>query len=82
LTHDSVEAVVVVGVKHKTDGQLPRAYVKKRSEVTEEELIKFVEGFELTKIKSCFNLIVINYILLQKIWDFRNDFEVVSDLLM
>jgi len=54
LTHKSVEAVVVVGVKHKTDGQLPRAYVKKHSEVTEEERIKFVEGFELIKIISCF----------------------------
>jgi len=50
LTHESVEAVVVVGVKHITDGQLPRAYVKKHSEVTEEELIKFVEGFEFIKI--------------------------------
>jgi len=50
FTHKSVEAVVVVGVKHETDGQLPRAYVKKHSEVTEEELIKFVEGFKLTKI--------------------------------
>jgi len=56
LTHKSVEAVVVVGVKHKTDGQLSRAYVKKHSEVNEEELIKFVEGFELIKMILCFLL--------------------------
>jgi long-subunit acyl-CoA synthetase (AMP-forming) len=46
LTHESVESVAVVGVKHKTDGQLPRAFVKVKnnSKVTEEELVKYVEG--------------------------------------
>jgi acyl-CoA synthetase (AMP-forming)/AMP-acid ligase II len=31
-THESVESVVVVGVKHKTDGQLPRAFVKVKND--------------------------------------------------
>ncbi len=47
LTHESVESVVVVGVKHQTDGQHPRAFVKVKncSKATQEELVKFVEGF-------------------------------------
>ncbi len=46
LTDKSVDSVAVVGVKHKTDGQLPKAFVKVKngSKVTE-ELIKFAEGF-------------------------------------
>jgi len=38
--------VVVIGVKRKTDGQFPRAYVKVKnnSKVAEEELVKHVEG--------------------------------------
>jgi acyl-CoA synthetase (AMP-forming)/AMP-acid ligase II len=46
LTHESVDSVAVIGVKHKTDGQLPRAFVKVKnnSKVTEEELVKYVEG--------------------------------------
>jgi hypothetical protein len=38
--------VVVIGVKHKTDGQFSRAYVKVKnnSKVAEEELVKHVEG--------------------------------------
>jgi acyl-CoA synthetase (AMP-forming)/AMP-acid ligase II len=41
--------VVVIGVKHKTDGQFPRAYVRVKDGkyVTEEELIEFVRGLDL-----------------------------------
>ena len=46
FTHKSIDSVAVIGVKHTTDGQYPRAYVKVKSgeKVTEEELIKYVEG--------------------------------------
>ena len=48
MTHKSIDSVAVIGVKHTTDGQYPRAYVKVKSDekVTEEELIKFVEGLK------------------------------------
>jgi len=46
LTHESVAEVAVVVVKHMTDNQWPRAYVKVKEgkTVTEEELKKFVAG--------------------------------------
>ena len=46
LRHEAVEGVAVVGVKHKTQNQWPRAYVKcaHNKSVTEEELKKFVAG--------------------------------------
>jgi acyl-CoA synthetase (AMP-forming)/AMP-acid ligase II len=49
LTHESVEEVAVVGVKHKTETQSPRAYVKVRkgTKVSEEELKKFVAGLNV-----------------------------------
>jgi acyl-CoA synthetase (AMP-forming)/AMP-acid ligase II len=52
LTHESVESVAVVGVKHKTDGQLPRAFVKVKnnSKVTEEELVRYVEGLSCEQL--------------------------------
>jgi long-subunit acyl-CoA synthetase (AMP-forming) len=52
LTHESVDSVAVVGVKHKTDGQLPRAFVKVKnnSKVTEEELVKYVEGLSCQQL--------------------------------
>ena len=48
LTHESVEGVAVVGVKHETQNQWPRAYVKcaQNKTVTEEELKKYVAGIE------------------------------------
>jgi acyl-CoA synthetase (AMP-forming)/AMP-acid ligase II len=44
--------VAVVGVKHKTDGQVPRIFVKikNNSKVTEEELIKYVEGLSCQQL--------------------------------
>ncbi len=47
LTHESVEEVAVVGVKHKTES--PRAYVKVRkgTKVSEEELKKLVAGLNV-----------------------------------
>jgi 4-coumarate--CoA ligase len=46
LTHESVAEVVVVGVKHETEHQWPRAYVKVKDgkSVAEEELKKYVSG--------------------------------------
>ena len=49
LTHKSVAEVVVVGVKHKTDTQSPRAYVTKIPgvDITEEELKEYVSGLRI-----------------------------------
>ena len=46
LTHPDVSEAAVIGVPDEMAGQLPRAYVVKRAEsnVTEEEIIKFVNG--------------------------------------
>jgi 4-coumarate--CoA ligase len=48
LTHESVAEVAVVGVKHETQGQWPRAYVKLKDgrSATEEELKKYVAGLQ------------------------------------
>ena len=48
LTHESVAEVVVVGIKHESETQWPRAYVKVKNgkSVTEEELKKFVAGLK------------------------------------
>jgi acyl-CoA synthetase (AMP-forming)/AMP-acid ligase II len=58
LSHESVDSVVVIGVKHKTDGQFPRAYVRVKDGkcVTEEELIEFVRGLDLIWLKFEFNM--------------------------
>ena len=52
LTHESVEEVAVVGVKHETQTQWPRAYVKcaQNKTVTEEELKKYVAGLQLNHL--------------------------------
>ncbi|CAG2170077.1 unnamed protein product, partial [Oppiella nova] len=44
LTHPCVAEVAVVGVRHETEGQWPRAYVKRRDgmDVTEQELRKYI----------------------------------------
>ncbi len=49
LTHESVAEVAVVGVKHETESQWPRAYVKVKDGkcVTEEELKKYVSGLKV-----------------------------------
>ncbi len=49
LTHESVAEVAVVGVKHETESQWPRAYVKVKDGkcVTEEELKKYVSGLNI-----------------------------------
>jgi acyl-CoA synthetase (AMP-forming)/AMP-acid ligase II len=46
LTHESVAEVAVVGVKHESESQWPRAYVKLKEgkSATEEELKKYVSG--------------------------------------
>jgi acyl-CoA synthetase (AMP-forming)/AMP-acid ligase II len=46
LTQESVAEVAVVEVKHESETQLPRAYVKVKDgkSITEEELKKFVAG--------------------------------------
>ncbi|CAG2115840.1 unnamed protein product, partial [Medioppia subpectinata] len=46
MTHESVAETVVVGVRHETDGQHPRAYVKAKTDrhISGQELIDFVEG--------------------------------------
>jgi 4-coumarate--CoA ligase len=51
LTHESVAEVAVVGVKHESENQWPRAYVKVKygKNVTEEELKKFVAGMKKFK---------------------------------
>jgi acyl-CoA synthetase (AMP-forming)/AMP-acid ligase II len=58
--------VVVVGVKHKTDGQLLRAFVKVNndSKVTEEELVKYVEGLSCETYLAILiiELVLINFI--------------------
>jgi acyl-CoA synthetase (AMP-forming)/AMP-acid ligase II len=48
LTHESVAEVAVVGAKHETESQWPRAYVKVKDGkiVTEEGLKKFVSIFK------------------------------------
>jgi acyl-CoA synthetase (AMP-forming)/AMP-acid ligase II len=48
LTHESVAEVAVVGVKHESETEWPRAYVKVKDgqSVTEEELKKFVAGLK------------------------------------
>jgi 4-coumarate--CoA ligase len=48
LTHESVAEVAVVGVKHESETQWPRAYVKVKDgkSVTEEEIKKFVAGLK------------------------------------
>jgi 4-coumarate--CoA ligase len=48
LTHESVAEVAVVGVKHESEVQWPRAYVKVKTDkiVTEEEIKKFVAGLK------------------------------------
>ena len=49
LTHESVAEVAVVGVKHESETQWPRAYVKVKDGkcVTEEELKKYVSGLNI-----------------------------------
>ncbi len=49
LTHESVAEVAVVGVKHETESQWLRAYVKVKDCkcVTEEELKKYVSGMKV-----------------------------------
>jgi 4-coumarate--CoA ligase len=58
LTHESVAEVTVVGVKHESETQWPRAYVKVKNDksVTEEELKNFVAG--LKKLKQLFILLL------------------------
>jgi acyl-CoA synthetase (AMP-forming)/AMP-acid ligase II len=48
LTHESVAEVAVVGVKHESENQWPRAYVKLKEgkSATEEELRMCVAGIE------------------------------------
>jgi acyl-CoA synthetase (AMP-forming)/AMP-acid ligase II len=86
LTHESVDSVAVVGVKHKTDGQLPRAFIKVKngSKVTEEELIKFVEGLNCETSFTLFytKLVLIKFIFLQITWLSKIKFELEFDLLM
>ncbi len=49
FTHESVAEVAVVGVKHETESQRPRAYVKVKDGkcVSEEELKKYVSGLKV-----------------------------------
>jgi acyl-coenzyme A synthetase/AMP-(fatty) acid ligase len=46
-----VAEVAVVGVKHETESQWPRAYIKviDGKSVTEEELKKFVSGLNIQR---------------------------------
>ena len=46
LTHPDVVDAAVVGIPDEDSGELPRAYVIKRSNspLTEEQVAKFVEG--------------------------------------
>jgi acyl-CoA synthetase (AMP-forming)/AMP-acid ligase II len=48
LIHESVAEVAVVGIKHESESQWPRAYVKIKEgkSATEEELKNFVSGAE------------------------------------
>ncbi len=83
LTHESVDSVAVVGVKHKTDGQLPRAFIKVKngSKVTEEELIKFVEGLNCETSFTLFytKLVLIKFIFPQITWLSKIKFELEFD---
>jgi acyl-CoA synthetase (AMP-forming)/AMP-acid ligase II len=49
FTHESVAEWAVVGVKHETESQRPRAYVKVKDGkcVSEEELKKYVSGLKV-----------------------------------
>lgn len=46
LGHEDVQDVAIIGIPDEEAGELPRAYVVKKpnSSVTEDDLIKFMEG--------------------------------------
>lgn len=44
LKHEAVADVAVVGIPDEEAGELPKAFVVKRKEVTEKELLHYVNG--------------------------------------